>query len=83
MRSFSHLTLSTLWGLFKQIPSTEFLEDCHSYPLAEIFRSNTIQIWHPISPYVFSNAKITSDVLTASLNNSFKDYWHLCVKNMY
>jgi hypothetical protein len=51
-----------------------------SCPLPEIVRDNTLQTWHPISLYHFPNAKITSDVLRASLNNSFKDYWHLCIK---
>jgi hypothetical protein len=47
----------------------DFLGDFHSCPLPEIFRDNTLQTWHPISLYRSSNAKITSHVFTASLNN--------------
>jgi hypothetical protein len=57
----------------------DFLGDFHSCPLTEIIQDNTLQTWHLIYLYHSSNAKITSDVLRASLNNSFKDYWHLCI----
>jgi hypothetical protein len=52
--------------------------------LPEIVRDNTLQTWHLISLYCSSNAKTTSDVLRASFNHSFKDYWNFCIKrNLY
>jgi hypothetical protein len=38
------------------------------------------QNWYQISLYRSSNARITSDVLKASLSNSFKDYWNVFFK---
>jgi hypothetical protein len=69
----------------EKIPSTfDFLGDFRSCLLPETVRDNTLQTWHPISLCRFWNAKITSDVLRKSLNNSFKDYWNLCIKrDMY
>jgi hypothetical protein len=51
-------------------------------PLPEIVRDNILQTWHLMSLYRSSNARVTSDVLRASLNNSFKYYWHLCKKRI-
>jgi hypothetical protein len=61
----------------------DFIGDFRSCPLPEIVGDNTLQTWHLISLYRSSNAKLTSDVLRASLNDSFKDYWHLYTKKIY
>jgi hypothetical protein len=58
----------------------DFLWNYRSCPLPEIVRDNTLQIWRSIPLHRSSKAKITSDVLRASLNSSFKDYWHLRIK---
>jgi hypothetical protein len=58
----------------------DFLGDFRSCPLAEIVLDNTLQTWHPTSLYSSSNDKITPDVLRATLNNLFKNYWYLGIK---
>lgn len=45
---------------------------------------NTMQTCHLISLHQSSNDKLTPDILKASLNNAFTNYWHLCIgRNMY
>jgi hypothetical protein len=58
----------------------DFLGTFPSCPLPEIVRDNTLQSWHMISLNRSSNGKIASDVLWASLSNSFKENWNLCIK---
>jgi hypothetical protein len=82
IRSFAHIMLVTQSGSGNKSHRLDFLGDLRRCPLPEVVRDNTLETWHPICLYRFSNAKITSDVLRASLNNSFKDYWHL-FKKMY
>jgi hypothetical protein len=62
----------------------DFLGDFCSCPSPEMAQHNTFQTWHPVCLLHSSNAKITSDVLRASLHFLLKEYWHLCIKrNMY
>jgi hypothetical protein len=68
-RSCDHLML------VKQSHRFDFLRDFHSCPRPEIVRENTLQTWHAISLYRSSNAKITSYILTASLNKSFYTFY--------
>jgi hypothetical protein len=55
----------------------DFLEDFHRClcPLAPILTPYLA----PDMCVLFLKCHITSDALIASLNNSFKDYWHLCI----
>jgi hypothetical protein len=80
IRSCAHLMLVTQSGFGNKSHRLDFLGDFRSCPLPEIVRDKTLQTWHPVSLYRSSNAKIASDVLWASLNNSFKDYWHYALK---
>jgi hypothetical protein len=72
--------LVTQWDSGYKSHRLYFVGDFHSCPFAEIFRGNALQTWHPIALCCSSNTKITTDVLRASLNNSFKNYCRLCVK---
>jgi hypothetical protein len=74
IRSCAHLMLVIHSGSGNKSYWLDFLRDFLSCPLLEIVWDNTLQTWHPRPSYHSSNAKITSDVLRASLNNSFKDY---------
>jgi hypothetical protein len=65
--------LVTLSGSGNKSQQFDFLGDFSSCPLPETVRDNTLQTWHTVSLYRSSNAKITTDVLRASLNNAFKD----------
>jgi hypothetical protein len=67
-------------GLRIRIRPTYFLGDYRSCPLSERVRGNSLQTRQLIALDHSSNAKITSVVLWASLNNSFKDYWHSLIK---
>jgi hypothetical protein len=78
--SCAHLMLVTQLGSRNKSHRLDFLRDFRSCPLPKIVQGNTLHTWHPISLYWSLNSKITSDVLTASLNNLFQDYWHLCIK---
>jgi hypothetical protein len=78
--SCAQLMLVTQSGSGNKSHRLDLLGDFRSCPLPEIFRDNILQTWHPISLYRSPNAKITLYVLRASVNNSFKDYWHLCIK---
>jgi hypothetical protein len=55
----------------------------HSCLLPEMFWSNMLQTYCLISLYRCLNAEITSDILRASLKDSFKNYWHLCITDFY
>jgi hypothetical protein len=70
----AYVMLVTQLGSGNKSHQLDFLMDFHSCPLPDIVQYNSLQTWHLISLYCSSNAKITSDVLRASLNNSFKDY---------
>jgi hypothetical protein len=74
--SCAYLMLVTQLDSGNKSHQLDFVRDFCSCPLPEIVRDNTLQTWHPISLYHSSNAKITTNVLRASLNNSLKDYWH-------
>jgi hypothetical protein len=69
LRSCTHLTLVTQSGSGNKSHRLDFLGDCRSCPILEIVRGNTLQTWYSLSLYRSSKAKITSDVLRASLNN--------------
>jgi hypothetical protein len=71
IRSCAQLMLVTQSGSGNKSLRLDFLGDFRSCPLPEIV---------PISLYRSSNVKITSDIPRASLNNSFKDCWHFCIK---
>jgi hypothetical protein len=71
IRSCAHLMLVTQSGSGNKSHRLDFLGDFRSCPLPKIVRDNTLQTWHPISLYHSTNAKITSDVLRAPLNDSF------------
>jgi hypothetical protein len=80
VRTCAHLMLVTLSGSGNKSHRLDFLGDFRCCYLPEIVRDNTLQAWHPISLYRSSNAKVTSHVLRASLNNPFKDCWRLWIK---
>jgi hypothetical protein len=80
IRNCAHLMLVTQSSSGNKSHGLHFLGDFLSCPLPEIVQDNTLQNWRLKCLYRSSKAKITSDVLEASLNNSFKDYWHLCIK---
>jgi hypothetical protein len=69
IRSCTHLMLVIQSGSGNKSHGLGFIGDFRSCPLPETVPDNTLQTWHPISVYRSSNAKITSDVLRASLNN--------------
>jgi hypothetical protein len=79
IRICAHLRPVTPSDSGKKNHRLDFLGDFYSFPIQEIVRVNPKQNWHPITLYRSLNAKITSDVLKASLNNSFKDYWYLYI----
>jgi hypothetical protein len=58
----------------------DFLGDFCSCAIQEIFQDNISLTCHPICLYHSTNTNIISDFLSVLLNNSFKDYWHLCIK---
>jgi hypothetical protein len=72
--------LMTLSGSGDKSHRLDFLGDFRSCLLPETVRDNTLQTWNLIYLYRSSSTKITSCVLRASLSNSLKDYWHLCIK---
>jgi hypothetical protein len=79
-RSCAHPMLVTRSCSRNKSHQLGFLGDFRSCSLPQVVRDNTLKTCHPMSLYRSSNAKITSDVLKVSLNNSFKDCWHLCIK---
>jgi hypothetical protein len=62
IRSCAQLMIVTQSGSGNKSNRLDFLGDFRSYTLPKIFRDNTLQTWHPISLYRFSNVKTTSDV---------------------
>jgi hypothetical protein len=81
VRSCALLMLVAQSGSGNRPHRLDFLGYFHNCPIPEIAPDNTLRTWHPVSLYRTSNAKVTSDVPRASVNNSVKDYWHLCLKN--
>jgi hypothetical protein len=66
--SCTHLVLATV-RLRNKSHWLDFLRDFRSCLLPDIVPDNILQTWHPISLCHSSNARITSDVLRALLNN--------------
>lgn len=85
-KNYSQLRLSyalTLSGSGYKSHRPYFLGNLPSCALPEKIRANILQIWRLLCLYRSSNTKITSGILSVSLNNSFKHYWHLCIKKIY
>ena len=67
--------------LVKGLNNTDIIARSFSQlPLPEKDRDITINIWHPVCIYTSSEARIIRDFLSALLRNSFKEYWHICIK---
>jgi hypothetical protein len=76
----AHPVLVTQSGCGNKSHRLDFLGDYRSCPPPPPARRNTdsaLQTWHPLAMYRSSKAKMTSEVIKASLNNSSIYYWHL------
>jgi hypothetical protein len=64
--------LGTQLGSGYESHGLDLLEDFRSCRISEVVRGNALKTSYPIALYRSSDAKATSDVLSASLNNSGK-----------